>query len=575
MKLVLREYLSSLKERNELDAILPDLLSQMGFNVISRPMRGTRQDGVDVAAVGSINGGEERLYLFSIKPGNLTRREWDTFSPQSLRPSLNEIVDVYIPTKIAPEHKQKKIVVCICLGGEIEETLRANVKGVIDGLTRDNIEFEEWNGDKLAGLIEQHLMQGELIPEFQSLLRKALALLDNPEASFRYFKAICDAIFSADELAKDLKKLRQISLCLWVIFAWGRKQESLEAPFRSAEIALLYGWEIIRRHLNPIDPRIEELTSGFMSVFFAYQKISSEYIEKHLEPLGETKNGMSAAVKSSNSVDVNLKLFELIGRIAIDGLWSHWLLWLNPDEVNEDMREKTIKEKRSRNELLKRIIMNNGALFSPIKDEQIIDIDIACVLMAVAEQQAGNILGWLEQIVDNSLFSYQIHGAYPSTIDNYDDLLRHPEEKSDKYRESITNASVFYPIIAMWACYGDDNKLFNTISKSQKTFFRHSNFQIWFPDQDSEESFYLNKSLHGKTLSGITLGESKDAFFARIENEAREGLYFEGLSAVSRRFWPIIILACKVYRLPVPPQIKLSLIREYKNAAAENMDQDK
>jgi hypothetical protein len=71
MKLIIKEYLASLKEREELDAILPDLLSQMGLNVFSRPTRGTRQSGVDVAA--AINDGIEKVYLFSIKSGDLTR----------------------------------------------------------------------------------------------------------------------------------------------------------------------------------------------------------------------------------------------------------------------------------------------------------------------------------------------------------------------------------------------------------------------------------------------------------------------------------------------------------------------
>lgn len=93
MKLILKEYLSSLRERGELDAILPDLLSQLGLNVYSRPGRGTRQDGVDVGAVGSLDDGPEKVYLFSIKPGDLTRKGWDGDSVQSLRPSLNEIID--------------------------------------------------------------------------------------------------------------------------------------------------------------------------------------------------------------------------------------------------------------------------------------------------------------------------------------------------------------------------------------------------------------------------------------------------------------------------------------------------
>ena len=52
MKLVFRQYLASLKERSELDAVLPDLLSELGYTVVSRPTVGTRQFGVDVAAVG-------------------------------------------------------------------------------------------------------------------------------------------------------------------------------------------------------------------------------------------------------------------------------------------------------------------------------------------------------------------------------------------------------------------------------------------------------------------------------------------------------------------------------------------
>ena len=73
MKLIIRQYLASLKERGELDAILPDLLSELGLNVYSRPRRGTRQNGVDVAAIGQLtDDNTDKVYLFSIKGGDLT-----------------------------------------------------------------------------------------------------------------------------------------------------------------------------------------------------------------------------------------------------------------------------------------------------------------------------------------------------------------------------------------------------------------------------------------------------------------------------------------------------------------------
>ena len=98
MKLLFRTYLASLREREELDAILPDLLSELGYTVYSRPQRGTTQSGVDVAAVGKDDDGERKLFLFSVKQGDLTRQSWDG-TPQALRSSLNEILDTYIPTK--------------------------------------------------------------------------------------------------------------------------------------------------------------------------------------------------------------------------------------------------------------------------------------------------------------------------------------------------------------------------------------------------------------------------------------------------------------------------------------------
>ncbi|HHG1825905.1 TPA: hypothetical protein ACPURI_003754 [Klebsiella pneumoniae] len=43
MKIIIKQYLSALREREELDALIPDLVSQMGLNVYSVPRRGTLQ----------------------------------------------------------------------------------------------------------------------------------------------------------------------------------------------------------------------------------------------------------------------------------------------------------------------------------------------------------------------------------------------------------------------------------------------------------------------------------------------------------------------------------------------------
>lgn len=97
MKLVFKQYVAALRERDELDVVLPDLLSELGYNVISRPGKGTDQAGVDVLAVGPATvSGEKKLYAFTIKKGDLTRNDWDQTN-QSLVSSISDIIFNYFP----------------------------------------------------------------------------------------------------------------------------------------------------------------------------------------------------------------------------------------------------------------------------------------------------------------------------------------------------------------------------------------------------------------------------------------------------------------------------------------------
>ena len=121
MKLLIRDYIGSLKEREDLDAILPDLLSELGFNVYSRPGRGTASAGVDIAAVGDDEDGQrKKVLLFSVKQGDLTRQDWNG-TPQALRLSLEEILDVTLQT-IPARYKRLKVVICLCFGGDVQES---------------------------------------------------------------------------------------------------------------------------------------------------------------------------------------------------------------------------------------------------------------------------------------------------------------------------------------------------------------------------------------------------------------------------------------------------------------------
>lgn len=557
MKLILKQYLSSLRERGELDAILPDLLSQLGLNVYSRPGRGTRQDGVDVGAVGSLDGGPEKVYLFSIKPGDLARKDWDSSSVQSLRPSLNEILDAYIPNRLPAEHRGKDIVICIGIGGDIQEQVRPQLAGFITKHTSHNITFEEWNGDKLASLIQSSFLREDLLPEHaRSRFRKSVALLDEPEVSHRHFAALIKSLSSVDtpKDAERLTAIRQMSICLWILFAWARESRNMESAYLSSELALLHGWKIFKPYAGQEGKVAQAVTTAFSSIFSAYQQICSEFLTNNILPHTNKRHAISSAVRSSCWLDINLKLFDLLGRLGTDGVWAYWGACMCPDEEMET-KQQMLQEAWKYADAVKELISNNPALLLPVKDDQAIDISIAVLLLAVDANNHDDIKSWLSKILECARFAYQVHGNYPCVLSSYSELLSHPKQGDSEYRENVTSGSVLYPMIALWAALLDDAVAYSKVALLKQDHLQHCNFQFWYPDDHSEEHFYTDTDSHGAVLSHVCVDRSKEELLAQVFGECDQSPYFKELSAVKICWWPLIVVACRHYRLPLPVQL--------------------
>ena len=554
MKLIIKEYLSSLKERGELDSVLPDLLSQLGLNVYSRPARGTRQFGVDVAAVGSLDGGLEKVYLFSIKAGDLTRGDWDGPSEQSLRRSLNEIIDSYIPHRLPAEHRGKNIVICITLGGDVQEPVRPLVTGFIGQSTKDNITFEEWNGDKLAAYIESSFLQEDLLPDdARSHLRKSLAMLDEPDVSYRYFAQLVYLLSAVHELndARRVRAMRQMSICLRILYSWARQAENLESAYRSGELTLLHAWSVFKLHADKNNQTTGAMKAALISIFTAYHQICDEFLGVNVLPYADKRHAVSSAVRSPCSLDVNLKVFDLLGRLGVDAIWAFTGVQRCPDDEST-AREEMLSEMQRCLEAIKALINNNPALSLPVKDEQAIDISIA--LSALGIDGGGNrdfILSWLRAMLAGARFAYEAHWRYPSVLRSYTELLEHPRSRDEDYRKNATSGSILYPVIALWAALLKDDQLYKEVAQVQ-ALMPHCNYQFWYPDEHSEDHFYQNSGAHGATLYKLDLKTSAEAFLEQVFGECEQTRHFAELSAVKYGWWPLIIVACRHYRLPLP-----------------------
>jgi hypothetical protein len=555
MKPVIREYLVSLKERGELDAILPDLLSELGFTVFSRPSRGTRQFGVDVAAIGP--NGDDRVYLFSIKRGDLTRSEWNGTSDQALRPSLDEIFDAYIPNHLPPEYRGKRIVICPCFGGEVQEAAQEAFNGYMTSKTTETVSFAVWHGDRIAGFLEEGLLrEGLLSPDMRSSLRKAIAMSDEPEASVSHFTRLVDAVANQARGASDAKRLRaarQISISLWMLFVWAREQGNLESAYLASEYSLLSIWDFAKEQLGAGTTASEDMGLILFELVDLHTLIWDEFIGKKILPHAGKLHAISAAIRTASPLDINLMLFSVMGRIALHGLW---LVWINnrsgdlPTAYGEripDPRIDMIVEK------LCLLVVNNPALLAPVSEEQATDLALGFMLLAIHGRQLGDLQVWVSEIVKRANFAYHSQGRYPCTLHSYAELARHPRRDKEGYFEEVTQGSVLLPTLAFWAASLGDTEALAVLARLKEEVLPHCSIQLWLPDEASEAGLWHGQDNHGAAFLEIPLVKEGQTILDYVLRECGPSTPFVELSAIKQGFWPLVLVACRHHRLPIPP----------------------
>jgi hypothetical protein len=171
MKLVIREYLSMLKEAGELDSLLFDLLMNMNIIPLNRPESGGRQEGVDIPAIGNDpEDGRRKLLLFTAKCGDITRQEWYA-TPNGISASLEQILKGYLRTRVRPGHAKLPKKIVLVTGGALKQNVVEDWNNYVHEHTQihpkyGEIEFAFWGGEELAPLIEKYLLDEYLFPEF-------------------------------------------------------------------------------------------------------------------------------------------------------------------------------------------------------------------------------------------------------------------------------------------------------------------------------------------------------------------------------------------------------------------------
>lgn len=198
MRLILKDYIETFKEEQEMENLLDNILFMNNYNKIIRPQKGVSQLGVDFSAEK-----DNTIYLFVVKQGDIDKSNWNSGN-NAVRPTLDEILDSYIPQRL--NDNQKKIKIILCSNGIIKQNIEGNWQGYIGQHTTNILSYEFWGIDDLVIMTEKYLINEYIFDnDIKSNLRKVLYFL-NEDTSLKYFQKLIEKLINKINLENKRKK---------------------------------------------------------------------------------------------------------------------------------------------------------------------------------------------------------------------------------------------------------------------------------------------------------------------------------------------------------------------------------
>lgn len=132
--IIVREYLSSLKEDSELDYLFPILLNVMGFRVIqtARESKGQSQYGKDIIAIGKDDKSIKHKWYFELKgfaDRDITQSNYS--KSDGIRESIIEAKDTIFKDSSVPGFNNLPVKIVVVHNGILKTNIRDTFEGFI------------------------------------------------------------------------------------------------------------------------------------------------------------------------------------------------------------------------------------------------------------------------------------------------------------------------------------------------------------------------------------------------------------------------------------------------------------
>jgi|GEM_PF-307273 len=537
--IIVREYLESLTESDELDYILPMLLEVMGHKIISNPRitKGLPQYGKDVVSIGVDKDGIRKRFYCEVKGGADKDVTTTTFSKtDGIRESIIEARDRGFNDASNPDFENLPIKIVLAHNGII----KANVKETFDGFIQREFpaaekpvkkkwwkrnknkngvgyEFERWDIYELTELFTQHLFNEYLLTDAEAtnLFKKVLVLLNTPRNNYADYFNLVNHVFEKAGLAANMGERKRLlffetmRMISFIVYHYSKDAQNLNAAIKCIPYSVLRLWNWILENNLEGDAKVRAHFDKNVGILFQALK---EYFERTL-PVAKMKDGIWAPNGGRyEQVGYPVRAMDYIGNLIL-----YFKFQQNREENNQELLDNQINDLTS-------ILNSNDGTIRPIFDNH--SIPVCLVLNFLIENgRIEDAKEYLRNVQGAIQVAQQTHQRLPDGKNRIESVIRYivRRQKSAYYEDATSHLFgillEYMAVLDMKDEYDAFKKFITAMKIDIAVFEPYDNAQLqqYQPDNNFEhEQNLLSHTLYQEGYQAeITLNEEFSDFQAK------------------------------------------------------------
>jgi len=391
------------------------------------------------------------------------------------------------------------------------------------------------------------MVSESLFPESnRRMVSKALAFMDIPDANLEHSYKMIDMLIDGIQFKKKKNSKKQLRLLIVfqeMLNRWSRDLDNLKLGIETSEYGLLKLWDVIR------DGHFKEKYVGqaYFRLVTQFRKLCIEYVNK-ISPVLWTQDGLSK--NTGNSIEYSLLVWEQIGVLSMAGLVElHYGLLMHDGSNLKDIQVH-FENSQTIGEYLVALLNNNPPSKYPMFDEHMIEISLAFLLLVQTNHKPAA-EKWISDIGSGLIEQYRLTGFFPLLTSDENLLFDIQFGEAIAPLESSSLVSCVLELMAILSLEVPYDALISFLPKD----FKKVDFQLWFPDSETEEQLYSKRAMNTGTAYLIEWeGRSMSETMTLIE-QTSNNYDFNEFSCSQHGVFFLFIIASRHFRTYTFPEL--------------------